>query len=172
MSIAINKKVKFDGARCPFSTFLRLQGDHHCACAQKWCHFSFFSRAFKQKKIKVLRPKMTKIASRGGGSCRTGTDQGQIGPLLRRGFLWGTVPADFFVLPNSSSFWSHFSAADYKTTTFSFKTLFRCAELPAKRMDSARRSARYWLRPVLSTRGEELIPADYRKEETTLPYTV
>ena len=69
VSIAINKKVKFDGARCPFSTFLRLQGDHHCACAQKWCHFSFFSRAFKQKKIKAPRPKMTKIASRGGGSC-------------------------------------------------------------------------------------------------------
>ena len=66
VSIAINKKVKFDGVRCPFLIFLRLQGDHHCACAQKWYHFSFFSRAFKQKKIKALRPKMTKIASRGG----------------------------------------------------------------------------------------------------------
>ena len=30
--------------------------------------FHFFPRAFKQKKIKALRPKMTKIASR-GGSC-------------------------------------------------------------------------------------------------------
>ena len=39
MSIAIKKEVKFDGARCPFSTFLCLQGDHHCSCAQKWCHF-------------------------------------------------------------------------------------------------------------------------------------
>ena len=29
--------------------------------------FHFFPRAFKQKKIKALRPKMTKIASRGGG---------------------------------------------------------------------------------------------------------
>ena len=67
MSIAINKKVKFDGARCPFSTFLRLQGDHHCACAQKWRHFSFFSKSFQTKKIKALGPKMTKIASR--GSC-------------------------------------------------------------------------------------------------------
>ena len=68
MSIAIIKKVKFDGARCPFSTFLRLQGDHHCACAQNWRHFSFFSRSFQtKKKIKALRPKMTKIASR--GSC-------------------------------------------------------------------------------------------------------
>ena len=35
VSVAINKKVKFDGVRCPFSTFLRLQGDHHCAWAQK-----------------------------------------------------------------------------------------------------------------------------------------
>ena len=70
MSIANNKKVKFDGARCPFSTFLRLQGDHNCACAQKWCHFSFFFQELSnKKKIKALRPKMTKIASRGGGSC-------------------------------------------------------------------------------------------------------
>ena len=69
MSIAINKKVKFDGARCPFSTFLRFQGDHYCACAQKWCHFSYFSKSFQtnKKKIKALRPKMTKIAPR--GSC-------------------------------------------------------------------------------------------------------
>ena len=73
LSIANNKKVKFDGTRCPFSTFLRLQCDHHCACAQKWCHFSFvsffiFFKSFQTKKIKALRPKMTKIASRGGSS--------------------------------------------------------------------------------------------------------
>ena len=49
-------------------------------------------------------------------------------------FLAGTVPADFFVLPNSSSFWSHFCAADCKTTKISFETLCCCAELPAKRM--------------------------------------
>ena len=57
-------------------------------------------------------------------------------------FLSGTVRADFFVLPDSSSFLSHFSAVNYKTAKFSFKILCRCAELPAKRMDSARRSAR------------------------------
>ena len=52
----------------PFFDILRLQGDNQCARAQKWCHFSYFPRAFKQnKKIKALRPKMTKIASR--GSC-------------------------------------------------------------------------------------------------------
>ena len=63
-----------------FSTFLRLQGDHHCACAQQWRHLSFFPRAFKQKKIKALRPKMTKIASR--GSCLKAT--ATIGGRLRR----------------------------------------------------------------------------------------
>ena len=46
----VNKKVKFNGARCPFSTFLCLQGDHYCACTQKWCHFSFFSKSFQTKK--------------------------------------------------------------------------------------------------------------------------
>ena len=64
--------VPFDGARCLFSTLLRLQGDHHCACAQKWCHISYFSKSFQTNKFKALRPKMTKIASRGGG--RTGRD--------------------------------------------------------------------------------------------------
>ena len=64
MSIGFNKKGKFDGARCPFWTFLRLQGDRHCACAQKWCHFSFFQE-LSYKKIKAIRPKMTKLASRG-----------------------------------------------------------------------------------------------------------
>ena len=65
-SIAIRKKVKFDEARCLFSTFLRLEGDHHCACAQKWCHFSYFPRPFKQKKTKNLQPKMIKRTSKGG----------------------------------------------------------------------------------------------------------
>ena len=51
--------------RCRFSTFLRLQGDHHCSCAQKWCQFFIFSKSFQKKKIRALRPKMTKIASRG-----------------------------------------------------------------------------------------------------------
>ena len=52
----------------PFSTFLRPQGVHHCACAQKWCHFSFFSQELSnKKKINTLWPKMTKIVSR--GSC-------------------------------------------------------------------------------------------------------
>ena len=51
----------------PFFDILRLQGDQHCPCAQKGVIFHFFPRAFEQKKIKALRPKMTKIASRGRG---------------------------------------------------------------------------------------------------------
>ena len=51
----------------PFFNILRLQGDQHCACPQKWRHFSFFSKSFRTKKIKALRPTMSKIASR--GSC-------------------------------------------------------------------------------------------------------
>ena len=35
--------------RCLFLTFLCLHSDLHCACAQKRCRFSYFSRAFKQK---------------------------------------------------------------------------------------------------------------------------
>ena len=60
---------------CLFSTFLRLQRDDHCACAQEWCHFSYFFKSFHlNKKLKALRPKMTKIASR--GSClKSGTVQ-------------------------------------------------------------------------------------------------
>ena len=34
--------------RGAFSTFLRLQGDHPCACAQKRCHFLYFSKSFHQ----------------------------------------------------------------------------------------------------------------------------
>ena len=50
-----------------FLTFSRRQGDHYCTCAEKWCHLSYFSKTFQKIKIKKLRPKITKIASR--GSC-------------------------------------------------------------------------------------------------------
>ena len=68
-SIPWCEKVKNDqksnqGVEVPFFDPLCLQGDHHCACAQKWCHFSYFFKSFQPKKIKALRPKMTKIASR------------------------------------------------------------------------------------------------------------
>ena len=33
----------FWSCEVPFFDILRLQGDQHCACAQKWCHFSNFA---------------------------------------------------------------------------------------------------------------------------------
>ena len=72
-SIAIRKKLN-STKRGAFFDNLRLQGDHYCACARKWCHFSYFSKTFQtKKKFKKPRPKMTKIASR--GSCLHETDR-------------------------------------------------------------------------------------------------
>ena len=34
----------------PFFDILRFQGDRHCACAWKWCLFSFFSKSFQTKR--------------------------------------------------------------------------------------------------------------------------
>ena len=67
MSIAINKKVKFDGVRCFFRHFCVSTVITTAHAHKRGVILHFFSRAFKQKKIKALRPKMTKIASR--GSC-------------------------------------------------------------------------------------------------------
>ena len=51
-----------------FRHFCVSKDDHRCACAQKWCHISFFPRD-SNKKIKGLRPKITKIDSSGGPAC-------------------------------------------------------------------------------------------------------
>ena len=61
VSVTINKKVNSteQGVFSPRWSPLRMR--------TKRCRFSYFLRSFKQKKIKALRRKMTKIAS--GGSC-------------------------------------------------------------------------------------------------------
>ena len=65
--------------RGAFFNILRLQGDHYCACPQKRCHFSYFSKTFQtKKKIKKLWPKMTKIASGGGGGSLPQGEHGEI----------------------------------------------------------------------------------------------
>ena len=51
----------------PFSTFCVSKVITTAHAHKSGVIFHFFSRAFKQKKIKALRPKMTKIASGGGG---------------------------------------------------------------------------------------------------------
>ena len=65
MSVAINKNVELDGARSPFSTFLRLQGDPHCACAQKWCNFLCFSKSFQTKKLRLCDQRWLKLPQGG-----------------------------------------------------------------------------------------------------------
>ena len=86
-------------------------------------------------------------------------------------FLSGTVRADFFVLPDSSSFWSHFSAANYKTAKFFFKCFAIVLNYLPNEWILRGEAPGSRLRHVLGTRGEQLIPADGRKEETTLPYS-
>ena len=55
-----------------FRHFFCFQDDHFCACTRKWCDFSYFSKSFRTKKsFKNIRPKMTKVASR--GSCLKST---------------------------------------------------------------------------------------------------
>ena len=51
----------------PFFDIFASPGWSPLRMRTKWCQFSFFPRAFNQRKIKALRPKITKIASR--GSC-------------------------------------------------------------------------------------------------------
>ena len=65
MFIANNKKVKFDGARCPFRHFASPRWSP-LRMLTKVVSFFIFFKSF-QKKFKALLPKMTKIASR--GSC-------------------------------------------------------------------------------------------------------
>ena len=67
LSQFLKKKVKFDGARCPFSTFCESPRWSPLRMRTKVMSFSYFSKSFQTKKIKALRPKMTKITSR--GSC-------------------------------------------------------------------------------------------------------
>ena len=55
----------FDGARSPFSTFCVSKVITTAHAHKKVCHFSFFPRSLKHKKMKALRPKMAKIAWRG-----------------------------------------------------------------------------------------------------------
>ena len=53
----------------PFSTFLCLQGDHRCSCAQHWCFFFILSQELSSEKKNYweLRQKMSNIGPR--GSC-------------------------------------------------------------------------------------------------------
>ena len=53
------ENLKFDGARCPFSTFLRLQGDHHWRMRTKMV--SFFSTNPYFRGRTVAKPALTTL---------------------------------------------------------------------------------------------------------------
>ena len=105
-------------------------------------------------------------------SMRTGPDQGQIGPLLRRGFFCRERFARIF-LSCPTPFLSGRISLQPITKLPSFLLKYFAVVLNCLPNEWILRGEApgYWLRPVLSTRGEQLIPADDRKEETTLPYS-
>ena len=59
--------------------------------------FHFFPRPFKQKKIKALRPKMTKIASRGGPALTSGWGMPAVGSFRKRTFRYAARVFSFFL---------------------------------------------------------------------------
>ena len=97
------------------------------------------------------------------GAC-SGPNRTPAPPLI---FLGGNGSRGFFCLAQLQFFLVAFLCS--RLQNYQGETLCCCAELPAKRMDSARGSDWYWLRHFISIRGEQLIPEDDRKEETSLP---
>ena len=105
--------------------------------------FFFFSRAFKQKKIKALRPKMTKIASRRGPALR---ERGEIDwlidifywkpnrlrvPSSRESFVSGKGVPKCSLLPSAIFLFLH------ETGLESLKIISaRCFSLKCQRKDS------------------------------------
>ena len=113
-----------------------------------------------------------KYLNRFSQSMRTGPDQGQIGPLLRRGFFCRERFARIFLSCPTPVLSGRISLQPItKLPSFLLKYFAVVLNyLPNERILRGEAPG-YWLRPVLSTRGEQLIPADDRKEETTLPYS-
>ena len=105
-------------------------------------------------------------------SMRTGPDQGQIGPLLRRGFFCRERFARIFLSCPTPVLSGRISLQPItKLPSFLLKYFAVVLNYLPNEWILRGEAPGYWLRPVLSTRGEQLIPADDRKEETTLPYS-
>ena len=105
-------------------------------------------------------------------SMRMGPDQGQIGPLLRRGFFCRERFARIFLSCPTPVLSGRISLQPItKLPSFLLKYFAVVLNYLPNEWILRGEAPGYWLRPVLSTRGEQLIPADDRKEETTLPYS-
>ena len=121
----------------------------------------WFVPRFRSEMLRVRSPQ----------SMRTGPDQGQIGPLLRCGFFCRERFARIFLsCPTPVLSGRIFLQPITKLPSFLFKYFAVVLNFLPNEWILRGEARGYWLRPVLSTRGEQLIPADGRKEETTLPY--
>ena len=131
------------------------------------------SPAMKRIYTAVIRPRMEyAFAVWSGQSMRTGPDQGQIGPLLRRGFFCRERFARIFLSCPTPVLSGRISLQPItKLPSFLLKYFAVVLNYLPNEWILRGEAPGYWLRPVLSTRGEQLIPADDRKEETTLPYS-
>ena len=99
-------------------------------------------------------------------------DQGQIGPLLRRGFFCRERFARIFLSCPTPVLFGRISLQPItKLPSLLLKYFAVVLNCLPNEWILRGEAPGYWLRPVLSTRGEQLIPADDRKEETTLPYS-
>ena len=104
-------------------------------------------------------------------SMRT-VDQGQIGPLLRGGYFCRERFARIFLSCPTPVLSGRISLQPIaKLPSFLLKYFAVVLNYLPNEWILRGEAPGYWLRPVLSTRGEQLIPADDRKEETTLPYS-
>ena len=101
-------------------------------------------------------------------SMRTGPDQGQIGPLLRPWIFWREQFARiFFSCPRPTPVLSGRISLQpiTKLPSFLLKHFAVVLNYPPNEWILRGEAPGYWLRPVLSTRGEQLIPEDDRKED-------
>ena len=101
-----------------------------------------------------------------------GSRLGQIGPLLRRGIFCRERFARIFLSCPTPVLSGRISLQPItKLPSFLLKYFAAVLNYLPNEWILRGEAPGYWLRPVLSTRGEQLLPADDRKEETTLPYS-
>ena len=113
------------------------------------------------------------VKNRSYQSMRTGPDQGQIGPLSSAvDFFCRERFARIFLSCPTPVLSGRISLQPItKLPSFLLKYFAVVLNYLPNEWILRGKAPGYWLCPVLSTRGEQLIPADDRKEETTLPYS-
>ena len=126
-------------------------------------HFKVKTQFAKKKKQVGMAP-MDGTLHYQFQSMRTGPVQGQIGPLLRRGFFVGNGSRGLFLSCPTPVLSGRISLQPItKLPSFLLKYFAVVLNYLPNEWILRGEAPGYWLRPVLSTRGEQLIPADDRK---------